>query len=81
MVKQRGARFELIFADPPYALTALASVVEQVGATGLLVPGGQLVIEHGKREEAPELLGPLARTDQRSFGDTRVSFYGVASNP
>ena len=72
---KRGSPFDLIFADPPYALEALAGVVEQVGAAGLLAPGGQLVIEHSKREEAPEALGALERTDQRSFGDTRVSFY------
>jgi 16S rRNA G966 N2-methylase RsmD len=37
--------------------------------------GGRLVIEHGRREGLAEASGPLARIDERRFGDTTVTFY------
>lgn len=74
-LKRRGARFELIFADPPYAARVVETVLDGVTAAGLLSPGGMLVVEHDKRESAPEVHAGLTREDQRRFGDTLVSFY------
>lgn len=74
---RRGARFELIFADPPYAARGVEAVLEQVEQAGLLAPGGMLVIEHDKRESAPEAHQGFSRADQRRFGDTLVSFYRI----
>ncbi|MCP3101643.1 16S rRNA (guanine(966)-N(2))-methyltransferase RsmD [Myxococcus sp. K15C18031901] len=72
---KRGERFELVFADPPYAARVVETVLEGVVGAGLLAPGGMLVVEHDKREAAPETHVGLAREDQRRFGDTLVSFY------
>ncbi len=72
---QEGRRFEWVFADPPYGAKALMQILQGVVAAGVLAPGGTLLVEHDKREEAPEAHGPLTRTDQRRFGDTVVSFY------
>lgn len=74
---KRGTPFELIFADPPYAARVVETVVEQVAKAGLLAPGGMLVVEHDKREAAPEFHEGLARVDQRRFGDTLASFYRI----
>lgn len=74
---KRGERFELIFADPPYAAKVVETVLEQVGQGGLLIPGGLLIIEHDKREPAPEAHSGFSRADQRRFGDTLVSFYRI----
>jgi 16S rRNA (guanine966-N2)-methyltransferase len=71
----RGERFELVFADPPYAALAAAGVLELVSQRGLLAPEGTLVIEHDRREVAPERHGALARVDERKFGDTRLSLF------
>jgi 16S rRNA (guanine(966)-N(2))-methyltransferase RsmD len=76
-----GRRFSLVFADPPYAVGALADVVRGVGEGGLLAEGGTLVVEHGRREAAPEALAGLARVDSRRFGDTVVSLYRAATVP
>jgi 16S rRNA (guanine966-N2)-methyltransferase len=75
---KRGERFELIFADPPYAAKVVEQVLEHVGRAKLLAEGGMLVVEHDKREPAPESHEGLARVDQRRFGDTLVSFYRIA---
>ena len=74
----RGRAFDLVFADPPYASRMVASVLELVEAGALLAAGGVLIVEHDKREEAPEALGAFTRTDQRKFGDTLVSFFRIA---
>ena len=73
-----GRRFALVFADPPYAVRGVLGILEQVERAAVLAPGGRLCIEHDKREEAPDSIGPLTRVDQRAFGDTRVSLYASA---
>ncbi|WP_163784167.1 16S rRNA (guanine(966)-N(2))-methyltransferase RsmD [Myxococcus vastator] len=74
-LKRRGDRFELIFADPPYAARVVETVLDGVVAAGLLTPSGMVVVEHDKREAAPDTHAGLIREDQRRFGDTLVSFY------
>ncbi len=75
---REGRAFDLVFADPPYAARAVPAILEQVDRLGLLAPGGRLCVEHDKREEAADSSGGLARDDQRTFGDTRVSLYARA---
>lgn len=70
----RGATFELIFADPPYAQEAVDALLDAVPP--LLSEGGRLVLEHSKAELAAEGRGGLQRLDQRTFGHTVVSIYG-----
>ncbi len=72
----RGDRFELIFADPPYAQTAVDNLLAWLTANPLLTEGGRLVLEHSKHEIAPERSGAFARLDQRIFGETVVSIFG-----
>jgi 16S rRNA (guanine966-N2)-methyltransferase len=72
----RGDRFELIFADPPYAQTAVDHLLQWLATHPLLELGGRLVLEHSKHETAPEVSGPFTRHDQRIFGETVVSIFG-----
>ncbi len=70
--------FDLVFADPPYAARVVPDFLAQVVQNGLLSEEGTVVIEHDRREEAPETFEKLARVDQRRFGDTLVSLYRFA---
>ncbi len=74
---RRGDRFSLIFADPPYAARVVETVLEGVARSGVLEPGGSVVIEHDKREPAPESHAGFERVDQRRFGDTLVSLFRI----
>jgi 16S rRNA (guanine966-N2)-methyltransferase len=74
---RRGDRFELIFADPPYAARVVETVLEGIARNGVLAPGGTVVIEHDKREAAPESHEGFERVDQRRFGDTLVSLFRI----
>ena len=68
-------RFDLIFADPPYADVGHLGLLR--AATPLLAPGGELVLEHSARVEAPGGVGGLVRGDVRVYGETALSFFGV----
>lgn len=74
---KRGAKFDLIFADPPYAARVVEGVLEQVARAGVLAPGGTVIVEHDKREPAPESHEGFSRVDERRFGDTVVSFFRI----
>jgi 16S rRNA (guanine966-N2)-methyltransferase len=68
-----GARFDLVYADPPYAwnegLRLLAATAPLVGE------GGELALEHSGRAAPPETAAGLRRVDTRRYGDSAVSFY------
>jgi 16S rRNA (guanine966-N2)-methyltransferase len=75
LLQREGARFDLIFADPPYAARELAQIVGAVEAAALFNPGGVFCVEHDKRKAAPAAAGRLSKIDERGFGDTVVSIY------
>jgi len=75
---QEGRKFDLIFADPPYALETADALIAQIERAGLLGPEARLIFEHCKAEPAVERVGTLERFDRRLFGDTQVSFYSSA---
>ncbi|HET6981590.1 MAG TPA: 16S rRNA (guanine(966)-N(2))-methyltransferase RsmD [Myxococcaceae bacterium] len=76
-----GRRFGLVMADPPYAEGVVEEVARGVAEGRLLADGGTLVVEHGRRELAPEAVAGLQRVDSRKFGDTVVSLYRWATVP
>ena len=73
------APFDLVFADPPYAFTGWAELLERVEP--VLAPGGEIAVEHGRRERPPEKAGGLSRRAVRAYGETELSFYSPASEP
>lgn len=72
--RRAGQRFDLIFADPPYAFERYPEVLS--GVAELLADEGRLAIEHARARELPPASGTLERTDERSYGDKMLSFYG-----
>ena len=40
-------KFDIVFADPPYALEGLESIPDQVFARDILHPGAYFILEHG----------------------------------
>jgi 16S rRNA (guanine(966)-N(2))-methyltransferase RsmD len=68
-----GQHFDLLFLDPPYGPDTMTTALEAAGA--LLHADGVLVIEHAKRDPAPDSSGPLARTRTIVSGDSALSFY------
>ena len=70
------ARFDLVLADPPYAVPA-AEVLGVLGAlvTGeWLVPGGVVVVERSAREEPWEWPTPLSGIRDRRYGEALLRY-------
>lgn len=75
VLEREGARFELVFADPPYAARAGGWFLGAIDASELIVPGGRIVLEHGRDEQLPPRVGALVQRLDRRYGDTLVAVY------
>jgi 16S rRNA (guanine966-N2)-methyltransferase len=68
--------FDSIFLDPPYtAAEEYARVLEFLGSTELLAPGGIVVAEHRRNFDLCEEAGALERFRVLRQGDAALSFY------
>ena len=66
--------FDLVLADPPYALGA-AALVGRLGRSAAGPASGLLAVEHLAREELPPDSGNLERIWSRTYGGTGLSIY------
>lgn len=64
--------FDLIFADPPYALEELAELPNRVLASPVMKENGLFVLEHGKDHSFKE--HPAFR-EERTYGSVHFSFF------
>jgi 16S rRNA (guanine966-N2)-methyltransferase len=70
-----GAGFDWLFIDPPYASELVVTALTRLGEGEICRPGAVVVAEHDRRRVLDPSYGALARTDERRYGDTSVSFY------
>jgi 16S rRNA (guanine966-N2)-methyltransferase len=78
LVKQQ-ARFDLIFADPPYASGSAARLVTEAIVARLLAgPDAVLVVEHAAADGLPAPAPSLTLFDSRTYGETALAFYRLA---
>jgi len=66
------ARYDLIFADPPYALELLPTLPDTILNQQLLKEGGWLVIEHGKDND---FTAHPRHIETRTYGSVHFSFF------
>ncbi len=73
----RGASFDLVIVDPPYAEPGLLGrVLEILGEPGApLSTGATVVAKHFWRDRPPERVGMLAVERERRFGETALTLY------
>lgn len=65
-------KFDLIFADPPYALAELPTIPDLVMQRQLLAPDGLLILEHPKEFDFSE--NPFFE-EHRNYGHVNFSFF------
>jgi 16S rRNA (guanine(966)-N(2))-methyltransferase RsmD len=71
-----GARFEVIFLDPPYESPLVPETIAWLGTSALLQPGGMAVAQHfTKRAPVLAPMPALARVRARRFGETTLTFF------
>ncbi|MBT5470727.1 MAG: 16S rRNA (guanine(966)-N(2))-methyltransferase RsmD [Nitrospina sp.] len=73
VLKEKGARFDIIYIDPPFAddlyevsLTALADILEN---------DGWVIVEHFHKTKLQESYGRLKSFKDRRLGDSCLSFF------
>ncbi len=76
----RAGPFDLVFADPPWALVDAGEAPKALAglaAAGGLAEGAEVVLEHSSRTPPPDVEG-YARQDTRRYGDSALTFYKPA---
>lgn len=76
--KYEGEPYDLILADPPFTEKLAHDVLTEIGKSQALGPETIVMIESSSHEKVLESYEGLERTDERDYGDKRVSFWRKA---
>jgi 16S rRNA (guanine966-N2)-methyltransferase len=71
-LKQCGEQFDIIFADPPYALSGIPLLPDLVFEKQLLKPNGWFIIEHAAQMKLDHIKG---FSEQRVYGQSAFSIF------
>ena len=75
-LERRGARFDLVFADPPYGAAAQrVGLLERLARGTLLEPEARVILEHPAREAPAAAPQGLSTGQTRRYGDSALTFY------
>ncbi|MBQ0141328.1 MAG: 16S rRNA (guanine(966)-N(2))-methyltransferase RsmD [Prevotellaceae bacterium] len=72
LTAQNNGEYDIIFADPPYALTDFDTIPEKVLEVNLLSPDGLFILEHSKTYDFsnnPHFI------DHRTYGSVNFTFF------
>lgn len=72
-------RFDWIFLDPPYQGGALDRALRLLGDGRRLAQSGLVIAEHDAKSPPVDGTGRLALHDRRSWGQTAISLYRLAT--
>jgi len=72
---KRGASFDLVFLDPPYAQQRIAEEVAEMQEMGLLAPDAWIVAEHDADVTLPETIGDCSVDRVATYGETSITLY------
>ena len=73
--EKSGQLFDIVFVDPPYEDGLYDETMLALAMNRLVLPGGVVVVEHGKRIEPEPTYGDLTRDRTRRYGESRISYY------
>ena len=74
-IVQKGNRFDIIFADPPYDQGMVLEMTAWPDMRNVLAENGIIVLQHSAREKPEELqVQPWMVVDERRYGDTVLTF-------
>jgi 16S rRNA (guanine(966)-N(2))-methyltransferase RsmD len=74
-LERDGARFHLVFLDPPYETDLTGPVLAALGAGPLRVRPGIVVAQHLTKRPPPAEAGALRAYRTRRFGETTLTFF------
>lgn len=65
-------KFDIVFADPPYAIEGLDTIPDQVLSRDIIHPGGYLILEHGGEHS---FTGHPLFTKEKVYGRVHFTFF------
>lgn len=65
-------RFDIVFADPPYAIEGLDTLPDRVLAAGIIHEGGYFILEHPDKYS---FSGHPAFVKEKKYGNVHFSFF------
>jgi 16S rRNA (guanine966-N2)-methyltransferase len=78
ILSEAGERFDLVFADPPYAEPLPPGLL--AAAASLLAPGGLCVLQRDDPSETPAEPAGVALVERRRYGRNVFFFYARAGS-
>ncbi len=70
-----GMRFNIIFADPPYASDKIMKVLQFIDEHDILKEDGCLIVEHSSKLDLPDDTKNLKFIKNYKYGDTMLTLY------
>lgn len=70
-----GAPYDLILADPPFTEKLADAVLGELGQSAAVGPDTVIMIESSSHETVQDSYPGLSKTDERDYGDKRVSYW------
>jgi 16S rRNA (guanine966-N2)-methyltransferase len=70
MLHKQGKSFDIIFADPPYEMGHVASLVELLKNNPLVNNDAMVIFEHSKREDSGVVPHDFEHVRVKKYGDT-----------
>ena len=75
-----GAKFDLVYVDPPYKSGVYNDVLTSVVSLGLLADDGEIVCEHVAEFPLPQQIVGLVAYKSRKVGTVMFTFYRKATD-
>ena len=75
-----GAKFDLVYVDPPYKSGVYNDVLTSVVSLGLLADDGEIVCEHVAELPLPQQIAGLVAYKSRKVGTVMFTFYRMATD-
>lgn len=73
--RYEGEPYDLVFADPPFTEKLADATLEALAASRAVGPDTIVMIESSSHETVKQAYEGLERTDERDYGDKRVSYW------
>lgn len=75
ILERRPEPFDIIFMDPPYDRGFVIKTLVAIEGSAILSPQGILAVQRSSREKAAARVGRFTLSDERTYGETVLSFW------
>jgi 16S rRNA (guanine(966)-N(2))-methyltransferase RsmD len=76
-----GARYDIVFLDPPYEASLVEPVLRRLGTGVLTTPDAIVIAQHPTKRAPAAEIGVLLQVRTRRFGETTLTFYRPSRAP